>query len=148
MAVKLRLRRMGKKRQPIYKVVAADARAPRDGKFLEAIGVYNPKTEPATVDIKEDRALYWLGVGAQPTDTVKNLLSKKGVLLKVELMKQGLSEAEVAAKMEGWAKLNEAKAGSKKKADAKKEGKAAAKEQPKEIETEEVKSTTSDENQA
>lgn len=148
MAVKLRLRRMGKKRQPIYKVVAADSRAPRDGKFLEAIGVYNPKTEPATVDIKEDRALYWLGVGAQPTDTVKNLLSKKGVLLKVELMNQGLSEAEVAAKMESWAKLNEAKAGSKKKADAKKEGKAAAKEQPKEVETEEVKSTTSDENQA
>ena len=77
MAVKLRLRRMGKKKQPIYKVVAADERSPRDGRFIEAIGLYNPITDPATIDIQEDRALYWLGVGAQPTDTVKNLLSKK-----------------------------------------------------------------------
>ncbi len=59
MAVKLRLCRMGKKRQPIYKLVAADARSPRDGKYIEAIGSYNPKTEPATIEIKEDRALYW-----------------------------------------------------------------------------------------
>ena len=104
MAVKLRLRRMGKKRQPVYKVVAADVRSPRDGKFIEAIGLYNPKTEPATVEIQEDRALYWLGVGAQPTDTVKNLLSKKGVLLRRELVKQGLSEEQIAAKMEDFYK--------------------------------------------
>ena len=65
---------MGKKRQPIYKVVAADERSPRDGKFIEAIGLYNPITDPATIDIKEERALYWLGVGAQPTTTVKGLL--------------------------------------------------------------------------
>lgn len=148
MAVKLRLRRMGKKRQPIYKVVAADARAPRDGKILEAIGLYNPKTDPATIDIKEDRALYWLGVGAQPTDTVRNILSKKGVLLKKELLKQGLTENEVNAKMEDWLKLNEAKTGSLKKAtDVKKEGKTSAKEQPKEVNAEEVKGTTSNENQ-
>jgi len=75
LAVKLRLRKMGKKKQPVYKVVAADSRSPRDGKFIEAIGLYNPKTDPATINIKEDRALYWLIVGAQPTDTVKNLLS-------------------------------------------------------------------------
>ena len=104
MAVKLRLRRMGKKRQPVYKVVAADVRSPRDGKFIEAIGLYNPKTEPATVEIQEDRALYWLGVGAQPTDTVKNLLSKKGVLLRRELVKQGLSEEQIVAKMEEFYK--------------------------------------------
>lgn len=111
MAVKLRLRRMGKKKQPIYKLVAADARAPRDGKFLEAIGLYNPLTNPATIDIKEDRALYWLGVGAQPTNTVKNLLSKKGILLRKELLKSGISEAEADAKMEEWFKLNDAKVG-------------------------------------
>jgi small subunit ribosomal protein S16 len=100
---------MGKKRQPIYKIVAADSRAPRDGKFLENIGLYNPLTNPATLDLKEDRALYWLSVGAQPTATVKNLLSKKGVLLKRELVKQGLSEADVNSKMEAWSKQNEGK---------------------------------------
>ena len=82
MAVKLRLRRMGKKKQPIYKVVAADSRSPRDGKFLETMGLYNPLTDPHTVDIKEDRALYWLNNGAQPTDTVKSLLRQKGITLK------------------------------------------------------------------
>lgn len=110
MAVKLRLRRMGKKKQPIYKVIAADSRAPRDGKFLEIIGLYNPLTDPAIVDIKEDRALYWLGVGAQPTETVKNLLSKKGILLKKELQKQGLEEEKVSAALESWKKVNESKA--------------------------------------
>ncbi len=121
MAVKLRLRRMGKKRQPIYKVVAADERSPRDGKFIEAIGLYNPITNPATVDIKEDRALYWLGVGAQPTTTVKGLLSKKGILYKKELIKSGLSEEEVIAKLDEWSKNKEAKQESKavKKAEVK-----------------------------
>ncbi len=104
MAVKLRLKRMGKKRQPIYKVVAADVRSPRDGRFIEAIGLYNPKTNPATVEIHEERALYWLSVGAQPTDTVKNLLSREGILLKNDLIKQGLSEEVVAAKMDEWYK--------------------------------------------
>lgn len=109
MAVKLRLKRMGKKKQPVYKVVAADARSPRDGKFIEAIGLYNPKTEPATVEIKEDRALYWLNVGAQPTETVRSLLSQKGILLKRDLMKRGFSEEQIAARMEEWNKLKEAK---------------------------------------
>ncbi|MGE5400860.1 MAG: 30S ribosomal protein S16 [Ignavibacteriales bacterium] len=151
MAVKLRLRRMGKKKQPIYKIVAADSRAPRDGKFLEAIGLYNPLTNPATIDIKEERALYWLGVGAQPTDTVKNLLSKSGILLKRELTKQGFSEQDVNSKFEAWSKLNEAKVGSNKKqtkSGANKEGVATDKEQPKEVNVAEVKSTTSDENPA
>ena len=121
MAVKLRLRRMGKKRQPIYKVVAADERSPRDGKFIEAIGLYNPITHPATVEIKEERALYWLGVGAQPTTTVKNLLSKQGILYKRELQKSGLKEEEVALKLDEWSKNKEAKLVSKvaKKADVK-----------------------------
>lgn len=128
MAVKLRLRRMGKKRQPIYKVVAADARAPRDGKFLESIGLYNPLTNPSTVNIKEDRALYWLGVGAQPTDTVKSLLSQKGILLKKELQSKGLSEDQINSELENWkkqkegrleAKANKESASKKKTAEAK-----------------------------
>ena len=99
---------MGKKRQPVYKVVAADSRSPRDGKFIESIGLYNPKTDPATVDLKEDRALYWLNVGAQPTDTVKNLFTDKGIMLKKELMSKGLTEEQIVAKLDEWQKLKEA----------------------------------------
>ncbi len=117
MAVKLRLKRMGKKKQPVYKVVAADARSPRDGRFIEAIGVYNPQTDPATVRINEERALYWLGVGAQPTDTVKNLLSKKGILLKNDLVKSGLPEEKIEARMLEWERLQEAKNASLRKTD-------------------------------
>jgi small subunit ribosomal protein S16 len=118
LAVKLRLRRMGKKKQPIYKVVAADARSPRDGKFIEAVGLYNPLTDPHTIDIKEDRVLYWLNVGAQPTDTVKSLLQQKGIILKHELTKKKLPEDKIQEEMENWAKLKEAKSarsGKKKK---------------------------------
>ena len=99
---------MGKKKQPIYKVVAADSRSPRDGKFIEAIGLYNPKSDPATVEIKEDRALYWLKVGAQPTDTVKNLLTHQGIMLKRELAKKGVSEDQTAIKLDEWKRLKEA----------------------------------------
>ena len=109
MAVKLRLRRMGKKKQPIYKVVAADSRSPRDGKFIESIGLYNPLTNPSTLEIKEDRALYWLGVGAQPTDTVKSLLRQKGIILKRELSRRGVSDEVMKAELEKWAKVREAK---------------------------------------
>lgn len=126
MAVKLRLRRMGKKKQPIYKVVAADSRAPRDGKFLEAIGLYNPLTDPHTLNINEDRAMYWLNVGAQPTDTVKSLLKQKGIILKRELVRKGLSEDKIATEVENWEKLREAKASSAEK--KKKSRKAEAKE--------------------
>lgn len=115
MAVKIRLKRMGKKRQPVYKIVAADVRSPRDGKYIEALGVYNPKTDPTTVNIKEDRALYWLSVGAQPTNTVKNLLSSQGILLKRNLIKQGLSEEQIEIRMSDWAKMQEAKFASKNK---------------------------------
>jgi small subunit ribosomal protein S16 len=100
---------MGKKRQPVYKLVAADVRSPRDGRFIESFGLYNPKTEPTTVEINEERALYWLGVGAQPTTTVKNLLSAEGILYKRELMKRGLSEEEIAKELEEWKNQREAR---------------------------------------
>lgn len=110
MAVKLRLRRMGKKKQPIYKIVAADARSPRDGKFLEAVGIYNPLTNPHTIDVKEDRVNYWLNVGAQPTDTVKSLLSQKGIILKRDIARRKLSEEKAQTEIENWQKLKEASA--------------------------------------
>lgn len=109
MAVKLRLRRMGKKRQPIYKVVAADSRSPRDGKFIEAIGLYNPLTDPHTIEINEDRALYWLNAGAQPTDTVKSLFRQKGINLKRELIKKKLPEDKIQEEMNNWAASKESK---------------------------------------
>lgn len=82
MAVKLRLRRMGAKKRPFYRIVAADSRSPRDGKFIDIIGTYDPLTEPATINIDEEKALKWLNNGAKPSDTVKNLFSKKGIMAK------------------------------------------------------------------
>lgn len=82
MAVKLRLKRMGAKQRPFYRVVVADSRFPRDGRFLEVVGTYNPITKPAEVKIDEEKALYWLSKGAQPTETVKNILSKEGIIKK------------------------------------------------------------------
>ncbi|MFQ7473360.1 MAG: 30S ribosomal protein S16 [Anaerovoracaceae bacterium] len=78
--VKIRLKRMGANKKPFYRVVVADARAPRDGKFIEEIGYYNPLTEPADIKIDEEKAKKWLGTGAQPTDTVKTLFKKSGIL--------------------------------------------------------------------
>lgn len=80
MAVKIRLRRMGSRHQPFYRLVVADSRSPRDGAFIETIGRYNPRTDPPTVDVDVDRALDWLRKGAQPTDTARSLLKQKGVL--------------------------------------------------------------------
>ncbi len=87
--VKIRLRRTGKKKQPSYRVVVADSRAPRDGRFIETIGHYNPRTDPPTVQIKEDRALYWLSQGAQLTDAVARLLRNKGTLDRFTRLKEG-----------------------------------------------------------
>lgn len=118
---------MGKKRQPIYKVVAADVRSPRDGKYIEAIGTYDPKTDPATVEIKEDRAFYWLDCGAQPTTTVKNILSKQGILLKKELIRKGLSEEAISDKLAEWSKVQESSIEKRKaKAESKAKEKAEA----------------------
>jgi small subunit ribosomal protein S16 len=105
LAVKLRLRRMGRKKRPYYRIIAADSRAPRDGRFIEEIGYYHPLTDPATIELREDRALYWLGVGAIPSSTVKNLLSKKGIILKFDLMKRGLPEAELDMELKKWETL-------------------------------------------
>ncbi|AMC93260.1 30S ribosomal protein S16 [Erysipelothrix larvae] len=80
MAVKLRLRRSGSKKRPFYRIVAADSRAPRDGRFIEIIGHYNPLTVPAEVKVDEELALKWLREGAQPSDTVRNILSKAGIM--------------------------------------------------------------------
>lgn len=132
MAVKLRLRRMGKKKQPIYKIVAADSRSPRDGKFLEAVGMYNPLTKPHTIDLKEDRVEYWLNNGAQPTLTVKSILSQKGVLLKRDLKRRGLTQDKIEAEVQNWEKLREAKA--QKKTTKKKKKDAESEEPKKEVE--------------
>ena len=110
MAVKLRLRRMGKKKQPIYKVVAADARSPRDGKFLEAVGIYNPLTNPHTIDLKEDRINYWLDNGAQPTDTVKSLFNQTGINLKRDIAKRKLPAEKAEALLKNWQDSKEASA--------------------------------------
>ena len=89
MAVKMRLKRMGAKKAPFYRVVVADSRSPRDGKFIENIGTYNPLTTPAEIKINEELALEWLSKGAVPTDTVKNILSKAGIMKKFHESKQG-----------------------------------------------------------
>jgi len=95
--VKIRLRRTGAKKQPSYRVIVADSRAPRNGRFIEAIGVYNPRTTPETVVIDEERALHWLHVGAQPTEAVIRLLRNGGTMARFERMGQGESlEALVA----------------------------------------------------
>ena len=82
--VKIRLRRMGRRNRPFYRVVVTDSRSPRDGKFIELIGHYNPLTDPSTVAIDEEKALKWLRCGAQPTDTVRSLLRKLGIMDKVK----------------------------------------------------------------
>lgn len=82
MAVKIRLNRMGAKKNPFYRIVVADSRAPRDGRFIEVLGNYDPSQNPAVVNVDEEKVLDWIGKGAQPTDTVKNLFSKKGLMAK------------------------------------------------------------------
>lgn len=100
MAVKLRLQRFGKKKQPFYRIVAADSRSPRDGKFKEVIGTYNPRLNPPEVVIKEDKAIKWLKNGAQPTDTVRSLLRREGVLLKYHLLRKKVDPAKIEEEMQ------------------------------------------------
>jgi small subunit ribosomal protein S16 len=113
MPTKIRLQRKGKKGLPFYHVVIADGRAPRDGKFIERIGIYNPVSKPAVIDINFDRALYWLQAGAEPTDTVNALLQFKGVNYKFHLLKgvsKGAMTNEMAeAKFEAWQKEKQEK---------------------------------------
>ena len=106
MATKIRLQRHGRKNYAFYPIVIADSRAPRDGKFIERIGSYNPNTNPATVTLNFERALYWLNVGAQPTDTVRTILSNEGVLLMKHLQggvkKGAFDEAEAQRRFDAW----------------------------------------------
>ena len=114
MATKIRLQRHGRKGYAFYSIVIADVRAPRDGKFTEKIGTYNPNTNPATVDLNFERALHWVECGAQPTDTVRNILSDEGVLLMKHLKggvrKGAFDEAAAQAKFEAWKQEKAAKA--------------------------------------
>ncbi len=141
MAVKLRLQRKGRKQAPFYHIVAADSRAPRDGKFIEKIGTYNPLTQPATINLNAETAYDWLLKGAQPTDTVRAILRYKGVLLRKHLMegvkKGALTVEQAEEKLAAWLKVKDgsveqAKA---KTADAKKAHYIAAngKVQPKKV---------------
>ena len=139
MATKIRLQRHGRKGYAFYQIVVADSRAPRDGKFIERVGSYNPNTNPATVDLKFDRALYWLQVGAQPTDTVRNILSREGVCLKKHLLegvkKGAFDEAAAEAKFNAWKekKVASLEAIKNKGAEAVKAAKAARLEAEKEV---------------
>ena len=125
MATRIRLQRGGRKNYAFYSIVIADVRAPRDGKFTEKIGTYNPNTNPATVDLNFDRALYWVECGAQPTDTVRNILKGEGVYMMKHLrggVKKGaFDESAVQAKFDAW------KAGKDQKNNAVKESVAKAK---------------------
>ena len=117
MPVKIRLQRHGKKGKPFYWIVAADARAKRDGRFLEKIGTYNPNTNPATINLDVDGAVQWLENGAQPTDTARALLSYKGALLKKHLkggVKKGaITEEQAEEKFQAWVSEKEAKIANK-----------------------------------
>ena len=125
MATRIRLQRHRRKGYAFYSIVVADARAPRDGKFTEKIGTYNPNTNPATVDLNFERALYWAETGAQPTDTVRNIFSEEGVMLMKHLRggvrKGAFDEAAAQAKFEAWKQAKDAKkaAAVSKTADAK-----------------------------
>ncbi|MFK8103361.1 MAG: 30S ribosomal protein S16 [Saprospiraceae bacterium] len=113
MSVKIRLQRRGRRKKPFYHIVVADARAPRDGRFIEKIGTYNPMTKPATIDLDRDKAYDWLMKGAQPTDTARAILRFKGVLYKKHLMrgvaKGALTEAAAEEKYQAWIGEKEAK---------------------------------------
>ena len=128
MSTKIRLARHGLKGYAFYHVVVADSRAPRDGKYIEKIGTYNPNTNPATIELQFERALYWLTVGAQPTMTARRILSYKGVLMKKHLLdgvrKGAFDEATAEAKFQSWVNAKNEKiatkvAGLHKDADAK-----------------------------
>lgn len=101
MAVRIRLRRMGAKKQPSYRLVVADSRRPRDGSFIEVIGHYNPRRESPEVVVKEDRALWWLGQGAQPSETARSLLRQAGVLRRFDEQRREQARRQATASQEG-----------------------------------------------
>lgn len=105
----MRLRRMGRKKHPFYRVVVADSRSPRDGRFVESVGYYDPMKEPAEIVLKEDRVFYWLSNGVEPTDTVRSLLRKKGLWLKWDLMKKKVDPAKIEEEFRKWQEAQELK---------------------------------------
>ncbi|OAQ39157.1 30S ribosomal protein S16 [Pedobacter psychrophilus] len=131
MATKIRLQRHGKKGKPFYYIVVADARAPRDGKFIERLGSYNPNTNPATIELNFDKAVAWVGTGATPTDTTRGILSSKGVLYKNHLnggiTKGALTEEQANEKFNAWLE------GKDKETTAKKEGLSSTKAETKKL---------------
>ena len=143
MATKIRLARHGHKDYAYYHIVVADSRAPRDGKFIERIGSYNPNLNPAKVELKFDRALYWLGVGAQPTDTARNILSDEGVMLMKHLQggvkKGAFDEAEAEKRFAAWKAEKDAKLGKISKAEADKKAAEAKKLMAQEVEANKAK---------
>ncbi|MEE0927018.1 MAG: 30S ribosomal protein S16 [Bacteroidales bacterium] len=143
MAVKIRLQRHGKKGAPFYHIVIADARAARDGKFIEKLGTYNPMTNPATIELNIDSACKWLKNGAQPTDTVRNILSYKGVLLKRHLQigveKGAISQETADAKFAAWADEKAKKIEAKKNSLSSSKAEAAKAAFAKEVEVKEAK---------
>lgn len=100
--VKIRLQRRGRKKLPVYKIVVADSRAPRNGRFIEALGQYAPLAAPAGITLDDERVMYWLGVGAQPTDTVRSLLSREGIMLRLHLQRKGKSTDEINQQVSEW----------------------------------------------
>ena len=132
MATRIRLQRGGRKGYAFYSIVIADERAPRDGKFTEKIGTYNPNTNPATVDLNFERALHWVEVGAQPTDTVRNILKREGVYLMKHLrggVKKGaFDEAAAQQKFDAWKEGKEKGLQAVRESDVKARKEAAAKE--------------------
>ena len=118
MAVKIRLARHGKKNHAYFHIVVADSRAPRDGRLIETLGTYNPNTDPATINLDQERALYWINTGAQPTLTARRLLSYRGILLKKHLQegvaKGALTQEQADTKWEAWMQEKEAKVAAKK----------------------------------
>lgn len=149
MAVKIRLARRGRKKLALYDIVVADARAPRDGRFIEKLGIYNPNTDPATIRIDEPKALDWVLKGAQPTDTARRILSYKGIMLRKHLQigvaKGAITQEEADKKFEAWLKDKTAKIDSKidslaKKADSDKRARLEAERKVNEAKAEALKS--------
>ena len=143
MATKIRLARHGHKDYAYYHIVVADSRSPRDGKIIERIGSYNPNTNPATINLNFERALYWVGVGAQPTDTARHLLSEEGVLLCKHLQggvaKGAFSQEEAQKRFDAWKAEKDAKNGKISAAEADKKRAAAKALLAQEVETNKAK---------
>ena len=164
MAVRLRLRRMGRKKRPFYRIVAADQRAPRDGRFIEVVGQYDPLQKPQKVELKEDRIFYWLANGAQPSTTVRSLLRNQGIWFRLDLKARGLTDEQIEGEMQRWQETKAARekrreaaeiqARSKKEKEKKKEEQVekatteSASGSPEEAKTEETKAETEEVTQA